>query len=59
MPDILVVAPLETLPSAIDSKRLKTRIRRTILSVVRYGPETWLFTFREEYEFQISENRRI
>jgi hypothetical protein len=40
------------------SKNLKIKIYRTImLTVVLYGCETWLLTFREERRLRVFENR--
>jgi len=46
------------LSSSLPSKKLKTKIHRTIiLPVVLYGCETWLLTLREECRLRMFENR--
>jgi hypothetical protein len=48
------------LPSSLLSKNIKIIIYRTIiLSVVLYGCETWLLTFRDERRLRVFENRML
>ena len=45
------------LSSSLLSKKLKTKIYRTIILPVLYGCETWSFTSREERRLRVFENR--
>jgi len=48
------------LSSCVLSKNTKIKIyRTTILHVVLYGCETWLFTLREEHRLRVFENRML